>query len=407
MHGSQYMVAMARAAREGGAKGLRANGPEDIRAIRAAVDLPMIGIEKRHYPGSDVYITPTFECARRVAEAGASLIAIDATARPRPNGEDLTSLVARIHHELQLPVMADCSCMDDAAAAAAAGVEILATTLSGYTSHGRKALPGPDLEFISALAQAYSLPVIAEGRFEQPNQVAAAFELGAHAVVVGGAITRPQLITRRFAAAANDVRGSQRYFAAVSVVLDEIAASEGPAIAQAAVAVVRSIRSGGTIYLFDTNQSHGLVNDEYYRTQGWATVVPILPPAGALDETAGSSSLIERSRGIARTAFDRYHFEQNDVLIVFSSSGVSAAPVEMALGAKERGLTVISVQSTRSAPATAAGAIDLKLAEYADFVIDTHLPGGSGPAWPDAAVIGAFILSGLLTEVKDVLAAGD
>ena len=201
LHGAIYMAAMARAAAVGGASAIRANGPEDIVAIRAAVDLPILGIYKQQHANSEVYITPTFKSARQVAQAGADLIALDGTPLPRPGGERLAGLIERIHTELGLPVMADLSCWADAEVAAAAGADVLATTLSGYTRHGRPALPGPDLELIAELAAHFALPVIAEGRFFTPDEVTAAFARGAHAVVIGTAITRPQEITRRFVAA--------------------------------------------------------------------------------------------------------------------------------------------------------------------------------------------------------------
>lgn len=200
LHGPAFMAAMARAAAQGGAAALRANGPQDIAAIAAAVTLPIIGIFKQKQAGYEVFITPTFDTARQVAQAGARLIALDGTRRPRPGNEPLRELVARIHTELGVPVMADISCLDDAEAAEAAGADLLGTTLAGYTAHGRPAIPGPDLDLIRDLVAATHTPVVAEGRFVEPGQAAQALRLGAYAVVVGGAITRPQEITRRFVA---------------------------------------------------------------------------------------------------------------------------------------------------------------------------------------------------------------
>lgn len=202
LHGAVYMAAMARAAKVGGAAGIRTNGADDVAAICAEVPLPVIGINKHSYPDSEVYITPTFEDARLVVEAGAKMVALDATPRSRPGGITLARLVEQIHEQLNVPVMGDLSCIEDAHMAEAAGIDFLGTTLSGYTTHGRPAIPGPDLEFITLLAQFSRKPVIAEGRFSDPTQVAEAFARGAFAVVVGGAITRPQDITRRFVEAA-------------------------------------------------------------------------------------------------------------------------------------------------------------------------------------------------------------
>ncbi len=200
LHGARFMAAMARAAAMGGAAAIRADGPDDIAAIAAAVDLPIVGIFKQKHPGYEVFITPTFEAARQVVQAGARMVALDGTPRPRPGGGDLETLVRRIHEELDALVMADISCLDDALAAEAAGADLLGTTLAGYTPHGRPPTPGPDLALVREMVALTHRPVVAEGRFVEPSQVAQALRLGAYAVVVGGAITRPQEITRRFVA---------------------------------------------------------------------------------------------------------------------------------------------------------------------------------------------------------------
>jgi N-acylglucosamine-6-phosphate 2-epimerase len=197
LHGSEIMARMAVAAAMSGAVGIRANTPQDIRAIHATVKLPILGIYKKEYEGSDVYITPTFDEARAVAEAGAAMIALDATPRRRPKGEDLGGLIARIRGELGVPVMADCSTAEEGVAAAKSGADVVSSTLSGYTPYTEKT-DGPDFPMLKALLERVDVPVIAEGRFYYPDQVAQALEMGCHAVVVGGAITRPQEITKRF-----------------------------------------------------------------------------------------------------------------------------------------------------------------------------------------------------------------
>jgi putative N-acetylmannosamine-6-phosphate epimerase len=201
LYGSGYMAAMARAAVLGGAGGIRAKGADDITAIRAAVAVPILGITKRRVAGFDVFITPDYEDARQVVEAGADLVALDGSSCPRPGGETLVQIIERIHTELHVPVMADCSCLEDGVYAEDAGADIIATTLAGYTRHGRPMLPGPDLDLISQLVEKVQKPIIAEGRFHEPQEVAQAFERGVFAVVVGTAITRPSEITRRFVAA--------------------------------------------------------------------------------------------------------------------------------------------------------------------------------------------------------------
>ena len=199
LHGPAFMAAMALAAEQGGALALRANGPADIGAVRAISRLPIIGILKRWDDRFPVYITPDFASAVAIAEAGADIIALDATARPR-DGEPLERLIGRIRNELGKPIFADCATLEDGVRAAALGASYIATTLSGYTpeTEARKAL-GPDIALIEALARAVSVPIVAEGRFEQPEQLETAFAAGAHSVVVGTAITNPREITRRFA----------------------------------------------------------------------------------------------------------------------------------------------------------------------------------------------------------------
>jgi N-acylglucosamine-6-phosphate 2-epimerase len=198
LYGAPIMAAMARAAIQGGAVGIRANSPADIAAIRQVTDRPVIGLYKVHSPESPVYITPHREAAAAIAAAGCDLIAVDATPRPRAGGVSLAELIDYIRGDLHKPVLADVSCLEDAARAEALGVECVGTTLAGYTEHGRPPMDGPDLEFLEQLVARARVPVVAEGRYQEPAQAARAFELGAHAVVVGAAITRPQDITRRF-----------------------------------------------------------------------------------------------------------------------------------------------------------------------------------------------------------------
>ncbi len=206
LFGAPIMAAMARAAQAGGAAAIRANGPDDIAAIRAAVALPIVGLWKRGATGpNDVYITPDRESARAIAAAGCDMIAIDATHRVRAGGDTLRELIGYIHNTLKLPVMADVSCIGDARSAEADGADVVSTTLAGYTTHGRPSMLEPDFEFLADVIQHAQVPVVGEGRFATPEQVAKAIALGAHAVVVGAAITRPERITARFAQAIQSV----------------------------------------------------------------------------------------------------------------------------------------------------------------------------------------------------------
>jgi len=194
---SDIMARMAWCAAIGGAIGIRANTPEDIRAIRQVVSLPLVGIYKIKTEGYEVYITPSFEAAKAIAEAGADVIAVDATDRARPKGETLASLFRRIHDELDRPVMADCSTLEEGMKARELGADAVATTLAGYTPYSRHT-EEPDYEILEKLVQNLDIPIIGEGRFFYPEQATRVLKLGAYAVVVGTAITRPQDITARF-----------------------------------------------------------------------------------------------------------------------------------------------------------------------------------------------------------------
>lgn len=197
LHGSAIMAAMARAAAQGGAACIRAEGPDDVKAIREAVALPILGLYKIKLPGEAVYITPTFESARQIAEAGADAIALDATTELRPDGLTLQETIRRIHEELKRPVFADISTLEEGLRAEAYGADAVGTTLSGYTSQSPKS-DEPDWALLAALIERVKVPVIMEGRIWEPREARRALELGAWAVVVGSAISRPQLITARF-----------------------------------------------------------------------------------------------------------------------------------------------------------------------------------------------------------------
>ncbi|WP_108460583.1 N-acetylmannosamine-6-phosphate 2-epimerase [Devosia naphthalenivorans] len=196
LHGPQFMGAMALAARDGGAVGIRANGAADIAAVKAA-GLPVIGINKVFSADRPVYITPSFEAAAEVVAAGADVVALDCTERPR-HGEAPAVLIRRIRDELGAEVFADISTLDEGLKAADWGAHYVATTLSGYTAQTEPRPDQPDLALLEALATRLSLPIVAEGRFNSPDLVRQGFEAGAFAVVVGTMITNPREITRMF-----------------------------------------------------------------------------------------------------------------------------------------------------------------------------------------------------------------
>jgi N-acylglucosamine-6-phosphate 2-epimerase len=199
------MAAMARAALVGGAVGIRADAPADISAIRAAVPLPIIGIYKQHLPTFDVYITPTLEAARQVIDAGANLLAVDATGRLRPGGLTAAAFIKKCKAEFSVPVMADVSTFDEALAAAEAGADLVATTLVGFTAYSQP-VSLPDFELVERMVKFSPVPVVVEGHVSTPEDARLAFDLGAYAVVVGAAITQPQWITHRFVEAINQSR---------------------------------------------------------------------------------------------------------------------------------------------------------------------------------------------------------
>lgn len=203
----EHIKALSLSALNGGAGGLRLEGADNIRCVKAVADVPIVGLTKSPLVTDEerlkrVYITATFAEAQDIADAGADIIAIDATDRPRPGRLSLADFISRIHQELKKPVWADIATAADALAAADAGADAISTTMSGYTSETFvRPDHGPDMDLLAALCGRLTLPVILEGRVWHPDEVRQAFQLGAFAVVVGSAITRPHLITQRFARA--------------------------------------------------------------------------------------------------------------------------------------------------------------------------------------------------------------
>lgn len=195
--------ALAECAERGGAAGIRVNGPEDVAEVKRRVSLPVIGLHKAPLSAGRPFITPTFDHARALADAGADVIALEAASENRPDAQELERLVQRVGEKLELPVMADVSTLEEGTRAWEMGAELVATTLSGHT-HASRDREKPDLGLVGALAGA-GVRVVCEGHVRTPEQAGRAFKSGAFCVVVGAAITDPQEITARFAAAA---RGS-------------------------------------------------------------------------------------------------------------------------------------------------------------------------------------------------------
>lgn len=204
MFAPAFKQAMALSALQGGARGIRANGPADIRAIKESVPLPMIGINKGLNQRGVRTITPTLTSAREVVEAGAEIVAVECTFQAWPDAAGLKDLLAAVAAELRVPIMADIATVAEAERAMALGATFVATTMSGYTADtaDRNVDGVPDLELISLLkASLGDVPVLAEGRFWTPEQAVEALQRGAHCVCVGTAITAPWAISRRFVSA--------------------------------------------------------------------------------------------------------------------------------------------------------------------------------------------------------------
>lgn len=198
LYDSYIMSKMAWAAYLGGAVGIRANTVVDIKAIKEKVDLPVIGIIKQVYDDSDVYITPTMKEVDALVEIGCEIIAVDATDRPRPNGvsfeEFFTEVRAKYPNQL---FMADTSCFEEGKKAEALGMDLIGTTMAGYTPY-TKGTPLPDFKLMERYVNELNAPVIAEGGIWVPEQLKQAIDTGVHAAVVGTAITRPMDITKHF-----------------------------------------------------------------------------------------------------------------------------------------------------------------------------------------------------------------
>lgn len=197
--------ALAECAVMGGAAGIRSDGPEDVAEIKKRVSVPVIGIYKVPLQGERFFITPTFDQARAIVDAGADLVALEATFENRPDDDELEDLIRSIREDLSVPVMADVSILAEGRRAWKLGADLVGTTLSGFTRESLGAA-APDLGLVEKLA-ASGVRVACEGRVGTPKQAAAAFERGAWCVVVGTAITDPINITAGFVEGAAARRG--------------------------------------------------------------------------------------------------------------------------------------------------------------------------------------------------------
>ena len=206
LHSSFIMGRMSLAALHGGASGIRANTPEDVAEIKRVVDLPVIGLYKKDYPGCEVYITPTIDEISAMVECGSDIVAMDATDRLHPGSKALDEVFAEAKkmYPDQL-FMADCSTYEECIHAQEIGFDFVGTTMRSYTSY-TKDIAIPDFDLFRSLKADLKVPFIAEGGIWCPSDAKQAIECGAFAVVVGSAITRPQLIARRYAEAVDQAR---------------------------------------------------------------------------------------------------------------------------------------------------------------------------------------------------------
>lgn len=206
LHSSFIMGRMAVAAKEGGARGIRANTKEDIAEIKSLVDLPVIGIVKRDYEDSAVYITPTMKEIEELMEVKPEIIALDATGALRPGGKTLKDFFEEVKKAYPDQLfMADCSTVEEALYADELGFDFIGTTMVGYTPQSKNLkIETNDFEIIREILEKAKHPVIAEGNINTPEKVKRVIELGCYSVVVGSIITRPQLITKSFAEVLED-----------------------------------------------------------------------------------------------------------------------------------------------------------------------------------------------------------
>lgn len=200
LHSSFIMGRMAKAALQGGAVGIRANTPEDIQEIQTQVDLPVIGIIKRNYEDSAVYITPTLREVEELMAVHPDIIALDATCQTRPNGMTLDEFFHILKEKYPDQLwMADCSTVEEALHADALGFDFIGTTLVGYTAESKgMRIEEDDFKILRQILEKSVHPVIAEGNINTPEKARRVIDLGAFSVVVGSIITRPQVITKNF-----------------------------------------------------------------------------------------------------------------------------------------------------------------------------------------------------------------
>ena len=205
MYGCEIMAAFAKAAEIGGAAGIRATGADNITAIKQKVSLPIIGINKIFNDDYDVYITPTYQSAKEILGVGVDIVAMDATARRRPNGERVQDIVHKIRENYpDVLIMGEISTIEEAESVLQIGFDMISTTLSGYTEES-KDITSVNVQLIRDIAKITNTPIIAEGKIQSGEEACECLRAGAYSVVVGTSITRPEVLTKRFTNALRDM----------------------------------------------------------------------------------------------------------------------------------------------------------------------------------------------------------
>ena len=387
---SQALALMAESAAIGGASAIRANGVEDISAMRKRVSIPIIGIDKRKDSTGRTVITPDFEGAKKIYEAGASIIALDATFYPSDIAEERRELIRRIHEELGIPVMADISTFEEAVNAANMGVDAVSTTLAGYIPgalHTDDELYVPDFTLLSQIVDA-KLPckVVAEGRIWGSEDIREAFNIGADAVVIGKAITNPIAITRYYNSfipkkgdnnyvrtETRNVRSDRIADGSTESILRIIQREDAsvPAIVKSCIsqvaklvdAGVEALKNGGRIIYCGAGTSGRLaVADaaECPPTYGVSRETITAVIAGGEKAITNASEGCEDNRQAGVAAFENQNCTKNDLIIGISAAGRAPFVVAFMEKAKECGCKVGAIVNN----------LDTEMADLSDIAIE-------------------------------------
>lgn len=380
LHVPGYMAKMALAASMGGAVAVRANGPEDIASIKKEVGIPIIGIWKITSPGSDVFITPTIEAARKIYEAGADIIGVDATFRKNSEDKWAWEIIKQIKAEMDVLVMADISTLEEGIKAAEEGADIVGSTLSGYTEYTNK-MNRPDFNLIKELSSKINVPVMAEGRISTIEDAKRAFDLGAYSVTIGGSITRPMQITQFYVDGIKEYHKTrqnkelayiEQYYRSLNSIIKETLLDQKYKIISIAKEISERIKAGGIIHLFGTGHSHMMVEEAFYRAGGLACINAILEPNLMLHNGADLSSWMERVEGLSEQILNKHDVNENDTMIIISNSGINPVPIEMAIEAKKRGLYTIAITSLNYSDVSSRHTSGKKLYQLTDEVLNNN-----------------------------------